>query len=148
MRVPSLRRILGVLLLCGALVGCGQEDGETPTPNHRITLHNITGNVESTCAKQLTFLRVTPVSDGPPIEVLFVSNPNSSMDLDITIPGMGYYSVEVFEAEGGQSIRWHSMALALGGTTTIFVQGINTGYLPNSACNGIGADESSLVCGD
>lgn len=121
-------------------------DTDPPAPNHKLQLYNYSGNLNRACAKQLQQLVLTPEGDGAPIVRSFLSNPGDESIEWVYISEIEDYRIEVVESPGGESIWWDGMALAPGGTTTIFVEGINTGFTENSRCNTIFPTGSTLVC--
>lgn len=122
-------------------------DTAPPAPNHKVEIFNYSGNINRDCAQQLQQLVLTPDGNGAPIVRTFISNPGDESVEWVYIPEIADYRIEVVERPGGESIWWDGLALGPGGTTTIFVEGINTGFTENSRCNSIVPTGSTLVCG-
>lgn len=152
---PHHAALAPLLLLTSLATACDPSvDSDTwpapdtgPIPNHMFVLTNESGSTNYTCATQLLAVALTPASGAEPITETFVLNPRDTLELDLTLSEEGDYRIEIFEEEGGPRITWDAFAMGFHGTTSCSVNGINTGFLENTYCNGIHADASTMVCG-
>jgi len=139
---------LVVVLLCA---GCGDEDGDTITnteqSNHTIVLVNEGTNTVECVARQFTRLELIPsASTSTTITEIFVSNPNTTINIELDIPGSDTYRVSFFVAGIDSCIWWDSIALDTGGTTNAVLNTNNMGFYDNSYVAGIRSSGDNIPC--
>jgi hypothetical protein len=132
--------VLTSLLIVISLTGCKKDTVSAPveTDNHTISIINGGSNTSTVTPKQFTYMVVTPTDlSSSPLTYSFVSNPNTTVPVKINIPKTGFYKLQIYVAQGGQSIWWNSLALAVNGTTPVTLMTNNVGYADNSYAVGI-----------
>ena len=110
-----------VLLATLGLLLCGCNDSSSPDPTPATQYNTVTINNSTFYAtKQLVRLELTPVGGGTTLSKSFVCSYPDHLAVEMAIPAMGSYRVEIFAADG-QSMWWDSVAMALPGTTDLMV---------------------------
>ena len=129
---------------------CGDDDesiANVETSNHTIVLVNGGTNTDECTARQ--FVRVDIAPTGNPsaiISTTFVSNPNTTIDIDLTIPQTDSYRISFHVADIGSSIWWDSIALETGASTDATLSTINTGFFSNSYVASIRSSGNDIPC--
>jgi len=149
-RHPVLGAVLVALMAVSVLVGCSDDDAETTGPsgnNHTFVLTNGGTNTTECVARQFTRIELVRTNDpSKTVEKSFVSNPNTTIDIELTIPETGTYKVTFYVAQIDSCIWWDSIALEAGGTTTAILSTNNTGFFDNSYVAGIRSSGNNIPC--
>jgi len=146
--------ICGVILVLIPVVAClsscgDDEDSITnnETSNHTIVLVNGGTNTIECTARQFARVELAPIQNPSAIiSKTFVSNPNTTIDIDLTIPQTDTYRISFHVADIDSSIWWDSIALEAGGSTNATLSTINMGFYPNSYVAGIRSSGNDIPC--
>ncbi len=131
--------------------GCSGDDKDTivdnDTDNHTIVLHNGGSNTVECTARQFTRIELIP-TQGPAstISKAYVSNPNSTINIELTIPETGTYKISFFVADIDSCIWWDSIALEVDGTTNATLSTNNVGFYDNSYVASIRSSGNNIPC--
>ena len=146
--------ICGVILLLIPIIVCvsGCDDDKesityNETSNHTIVLVNGGTNTIECAARQFVRVELAPTQNPSAIfSKTFVSNPNTTIDIDLTIPQTDTYRISFHVADTGSSIWWDSIALETGGSTNATLSTINTGFYSNSYVASIRSSGNDIPC--
>ncbi|MCJ7569715.1 MAG: hypothetical protein MUO58_19585 [Anaerolineales bacterium] len=132
-------------------IGCSNDDKNTivdnDTNNHTIVLQNGGSNTVECTARQFTRIELIPTQNpASTISKTFVSNPNSTIDIEMTIPETGTYKITFFVADIDSCIWWDSIALELYGTTNATLSTHNVGFNDNSYVASIRSSGNNIPC--
>lgn len=128
-----------IVSACGG--GGGGGDSAGASTNHTVTIANNGSNTTQLPSEQFTYMVITPTDhSSAAISASFVSSPETTISVDITIPKTTTYRVEIFTVQGGSSLSWSSIAMAVGGTTSCTISRNNMGYHDNTYMAGIQPD--------
>ncbi len=141
-----------VLLITFVLyMGCSDDEKDsitnTDTDNHTIVLINGGTNTTECTARQFTRVELNPVQDASStISKSFVSNPNTTINIELKIPETDTYKITFFVAGIDSCIWWDSIALEVGGTTNATLSTNNMGFHDNSYVASIRSSGDNIPC--
>lgn len=141
-----------VLLITVVLyMGCGDDEKDsitnTDTDNHTIVLINGGTNTTECTARQFTRVELNPTQEpSSTISKSFVSNPMTTINIELKIPETGTYKITFFVADIDSSIWWDSIALAVNGTTNATLSTNNVGFYDNSYVASIRSSGDNIPC--
>ena len=139
------------LLAAMFLAGCGDDNKDTitnnDTNNHTIVLVNNGTNTVECTARQFTRVELSPTQDpSSTISKSFVSNPNTTTNIELEIPETGTYKITFYVADIDSCIWWDSIAIEVDGTTNVILITNNMGFHDNSYIAGIRSSGDNIPC--
>lgn len=139
-----MRSHLVAAALCLGVGACGSGD-DAPATNHTVTIQNGGTNTVECVARQFTRLTLTPTGGGATADHEFVSSPGTTIDVPVALPATGTFALRIY-TPAGHSIWWDGLGMAVGGTTPVSLQTINTGFYPNSYAAGLRSTGNDIPC--
>jgi len=143
--------VIGILLILFT-ISCKKEEVNVGFI-HKFTIVNEGTSTQSSFpAKQFTYMTIEPstFSYGGPLERFFVSNPNTSIPVEMNFQAIRpneqpvFFKIRLYSVKNGECISWNSVALEHSGSTTIVLSANDTGYIGKSTIGGIKPNESTI----
>ena len=149
--IPITLPLIALIIAAALCGGCGDDEKDTitntDTSNHTIVLVNSGTNTVECVARQFVRLELVPASDpSSPITKTFVSNPNTTINVELTIPETGDYKMTFYVAGIDSCIWWNSIALEVNGSTDVTLNTNNMGFYDNSYVAGIRSSGDNIPC--
>ena len=149
--IPITLPLIALIVTAALCAGCSDDEKDTitntDTSNHTIALTNNGTNTVECVARQFVRLELVPASEpSSTITETFVSNPNSTIDVELTIPGTDDYKMTFYIAGIDSCIWWDSIALEVDGTTDVILCTNNMGFYDNSYVAGIRSSGDNIPC--
>lgn len=143
--------IIGVLLIFFNS-SCKKEDANQGFVHKFSIINDGTSRPTSFPAKQFTYMTIEPstYTYGGPVECYFVSNPNTSIPVNMSFPALKpseqpvFFKISLYLSKNGECISWNSVALQHGESTTIYLLADENGYISKSTIGGIIPNQSTV----
>lgn len=143
--------VFGILLILFSTSCDKDKVNEGFTQNFTI-VNEGTSNPTLFSASQFTYMTIEPstYSYGRPLECFFVSNPGTSIPVEMSFQAIKptdqpvFFKIRLYDVKNGEYISWNSVALEHSGSTTIILSANDTGYISKSTFGGIKPNESTI----
>ncbi|HET8541222.1 MAG TPA: hypothetical protein VFL83_15210 [Anaeromyxobacter sp.] len=130
--------------LCLSLAACGSGGDDAPSGNHVVLIQNLGSRTVLCLEREFTRLTLSQAG-GAPQEHGFVSRPDTTIRVPVTLPATGAYDLRIYTASGS-SIWWSGLAMDVDGRTTVLLVTDVMDLYENSLAAGLYPTGSDVPC--